>query len=273
MRRKIVGALVALLGACLASTAMAQQTWVGGSPAQGRVLVDANGDTWVGIWIDAPATVHQPRARAPMAISLVVDTSGSMAGDKIQNARMAAASLLESLRDGDIVSIYGFQLGRERDRRADRALAGHARLLDAAHLAAPSGGRHEHVGRHAGRRLAHVAGARHAPAAPHLPHLGRPREHRPLRPDLARQPRRGRDGVRHPDHRDRRRLRLRPGHARRARGAQLGPPLPPRAVAPDGGHPRAGAQHDVQLGGAERVHRGRAGAGRAHRRGRHHRPR
>lgn len=111
MRRKIVGALVALLGACLASTAMAQQTWVGGSPAQGRVLVDANGDTWVGIWIDAPARVTQPRARAPMAISLVVDTSGSMAGDKIQNARMAAASLLESLRDGDIVSIYGFSSG------------------------------------------------------------------------------------------------------------------------------------------------------------------
>jgi Ca-activated chloride channel family protein len=43
-----------------------------------------------------------------MAVSLVVDTSGSMAGDKIRNAQMAASSLLESLSDGDIVSIYGF---------------------------------------------------------------------------------------------------------------------------------------------------------------------
>lgn len=110
MRRKIVGALSALLVACLAPTAMAQQTWVGGSPQQSRIMVDANGDTWVGIWIDAPA-VARPRTRAPMSVSLVVDTSGSMAGDKIQNARVAAQSLLESLSDGDIVSIYAFSSG------------------------------------------------------------------------------------------------------------------------------------------------------------------
>jgi Ca-activated chloride channel family protein len=43
-----------------------------------------------------------------MALSLVVDTSGSMEGEKIAHARMAAASLIESLRDGDIVSVYAF---------------------------------------------------------------------------------------------------------------------------------------------------------------------
>ncbi len=111
MRRKILGALTALLVGSLVSTAAAQQTWVGGSPQQGRLLVDANGDTWVGIWIDAPAVPVQPRTRAPMAISLVVDTSGSMAGEKIQNARMAAQSLLETLADGDVVSIYAFSSG------------------------------------------------------------------------------------------------------------------------------------------------------------------
>ncbi len=106
--KRILGALTALLLASLASPALAQQTtWIGGAPQQGRILVDANGDTWVGVWIDAPA-VAQVRARAPMAVSLVIDTSGSMAGDKIQNARMAAGSLLETLADGDIVSIYGF---------------------------------------------------------------------------------------------------------------------------------------------------------------------
>jgi Ca-activated chloride channel family protein len=46
-----------------------------------------------------------------MAVSLVVDTSGSMSGDKIEHARMAASSLLESLADGDIVSIYAFANG------------------------------------------------------------------------------------------------------------------------------------------------------------------
>lgn len=111
MQRNLVGALSALLVIGLASAAGAQQTWIGGAPQHGRIVVDANGDTWVGIWVDAPAVAVQPRARAPMAISLVVDTSGSMAGEKIQHARMAAQSLLESMRDGDIVSIYAFSSG------------------------------------------------------------------------------------------------------------------------------------------------------------------
>ncbi len=46
-----------------------------------------------------------------MALSLVVDTSGSMEGQKIANARMAASSLVESLRSGDVVSIYTFNNG------------------------------------------------------------------------------------------------------------------------------------------------------------------
>lgn len=89
----------------------AQDSWLGGSALRGQVRVDSNGDTWVGIWIDAPNEVAGARARAPMAVSLVIDTSGSMAGEKIQNARMAAASFIETLRDGDIVSIYGFSNG------------------------------------------------------------------------------------------------------------------------------------------------------------------
>ena len=81
--------------------------WIGGSAAQTRVFVGADGQTYVGVWVDAPdgtAVVE----RAPMAVSLVVDTSGSMSGDKIAYARMAAASLLESLAEGDIVSVYAF---------------------------------------------------------------------------------------------------------------------------------------------------------------------
>ncbi len=66
----------------------------------------------MGVWIDAPnEPVVDVIARAPMAVSLVVDTSGSMSGDKIENARMAASSLLETLADGDIVSIYAFANG------------------------------------------------------------------------------------------------------------------------------------------------------------------
>lgn len=107
MRRAMV-AITLAWAASMASPAMAQATgWIDGSPVQTRIRVGADGDTFVGVWIDAPHPI-QTGIRAPMAVSLVVDTSGSMAGDKIDNARMAAASLLESLSDGDVVSIYGF---------------------------------------------------------------------------------------------------------------------------------------------------------------------
>lgn len=106
MRRVLIGILVA--AAFSARPAAAQSAWIDGSPVRARIRVGADGPTFVGVWVDTPAAARTPSERVPMAVSLVVDTSGSMAGDKIQNAQVAAASLLESLADGDIVSIYGF---------------------------------------------------------------------------------------------------------------------------------------------------------------------
>lgn len=109
--RWFLGALSLLMVGVFDVGAAAAQDWIGGAPYRARIRVDANGETWVGIWVDAPDAAPAARTRAPMAVSLVIDTSGSMAGDKIQNARVAAASLLETLGDGDIVSIYGFSNG------------------------------------------------------------------------------------------------------------------------------------------------------------------
>jgi Ca-activated chloride channel family protein len=115
MRRTIIAVVALVVGAvatigAAADRASAQSaTWIGGSALEGRVIVGANGETWVGVWVDAPNVVGAHVAmRAPMAVSLVVDVSGSMAGDKIRNAQLAASSLIESLADGDIVSLYGF---------------------------------------------------------------------------------------------------------------------------------------------------------------------
>ncbi|MEM9188969.1 MAG: VWA domain-containing protein [Myxococcota bacterium] len=83
--------------------------WIGGAPAQTQIYVGEDGQTYVGVWVEAPEqTVVDAEVRAPMAVSLVVDTSGSMAGEKIAHAQLAASSLLETLRDGDIVSLYSF---------------------------------------------------------------------------------------------------------------------------------------------------------------------
>lgn len=81
--------------------------WIGGAPSQ-SILVAGEGSTiHLGVWVSAPeAAARGPRA--PLSMSLVIDGSGSMAGDKIEHARLAATSLLESLAPGDQVSIAAF---------------------------------------------------------------------------------------------------------------------------------------------------------------------
>ena len=117
MWRWALGALLALGGCAGASGAVAQtevevieadEVWIGGSPADTRVIVGSGGETYVGVWVDTPDVPSARLARPPMAVSLVVDTSGSMAGDKIAQARRAAQALVESLADDDVVSVYGF---------------------------------------------------------------------------------------------------------------------------------------------------------------------
>jgi Ca-activated chloride channel family protein len=62
--------------------------------------------TQLGVWVDVPAALR--RVHAPSAVALVIDTSGSMAGAKIQHARAAARAFVDKLSDGDLVSIASF---------------------------------------------------------------------------------------------------------------------------------------------------------------------
>jgi Ca-activated chloride channel family protein len=58
------------------------------------------------VWVDVPSIAR--RGRAPADVAIVVDTSGSMAGPKIENARAAAREVVDKLADGDIVSLTAF---------------------------------------------------------------------------------------------------------------------------------------------------------------------
>ncbi|HVH44766.1 MAG TPA: VWA domain-containing protein [Labilithrix sp.] len=80
-------------------------TWIGAS-AEGDMLPTGTRETFLGVWVDVPDT--RPAVRPPMELALVIDTSGSMAGAKIENARTAASALVRSLRDGDIVALDAF---------------------------------------------------------------------------------------------------------------------------------------------------------------------
>jgi len=101
------GPTVHVLGAGANVVEAAGASWLSAAPVQSELVVGADGQTYLGIWIQAPQVVGIVQ-RAPLAIDLVVDVSGSMSGAKIANARIAASSLLESLTDGDIVGIHAF---------------------------------------------------------------------------------------------------------------------------------------------------------------------
>ncbi len=79
--------------------------WIGAS-AEGEMLPSGTHETFLGVWVDVPEA--RPESRPPMELALVVDTSGSMAGAKIENARNAASTLVRSLKDGDIVALDAF---------------------------------------------------------------------------------------------------------------------------------------------------------------------
>jgi Ca-activated chloride channel family protein len=80
--------------------------WVGAA-ADSDVLLARGGDAFLGVWVDVPAGARA-RVRAPVDLALVIDTSGSMEGAKIQAARASARTIVQRLADGDVLSVDTF---------------------------------------------------------------------------------------------------------------------------------------------------------------------
>ena len=60
------------------------------------------------LWIDIGIKSTAREARAPLTTLLVIDRSGSMAGDKIEAARTAAERYITALRDGDQLGVITY---------------------------------------------------------------------------------------------------------------------------------------------------------------------
>jgi Ca-activated chloride channel family protein len=83
-----------------------QGPWVGAA-AESEVVLSRGGDAFVGVWVDIPEGTRA-KVRAPVDLALVVDTSGSMEGAKIQAARASARTIVQRLADGDVISVDTF---------------------------------------------------------------------------------------------------------------------------------------------------------------------
>jgi len=60
------------------------------------------------VWMDVAIKASGVQQRAPLAAVLVIDRSGSMAGDKIDAARLAAERFVNGLTDGDMLSVVTY---------------------------------------------------------------------------------------------------------------------------------------------------------------------
>ena len=85
--------------------------WVGASASSGALLA-GQAEHSVAVWVDVPKPAQ--KVRVPMAVAFSVDTSGSMAGKKIEHARAAAQRVLDELADGDVVSMNTFSDNAEQ---------------------------------------------------------------------------------------------------------------------------------------------------------------
>lgn len=69
----------------------------GGAPGETYLLLEARS-----------AEGARPKGAAPSNLSLVIDRSGSMKGSRLKNAVRAAIAAVDSLGDGDVVSVISF---------------------------------------------------------------------------------------------------------------------------------------------------------------------
>jgi Ca-activated chloride channel family protein len=60
------------------------------------------------VWVDVAVKASGLQTRAPLAAVLVIDRSGSMAGDKIDAARAAAERFVQGTSDGDLLGIVTY---------------------------------------------------------------------------------------------------------------------------------------------------------------------
>ena len=107
MRSTVLTSLVALSTLVAISPAVAKQVQLEVSLAKPTLLADKKQETYLKVGLTG-FTMDQSKERSPVNISLVIDKSGSMSGQKIEKAKQAAIAAIGRLGAQDIVSIVAY---------------------------------------------------------------------------------------------------------------------------------------------------------------------
>jgi Ca-activated chloride channel family protein len=75
--------------------------------SQSKVLTGSS-SLFAEVRLAADASEERAKERAPLAIAVVLDTSGSMSGDKIEQARQAVIRLIGDMRDDDEIAFIRY---------------------------------------------------------------------------------------------------------------------------------------------------------------------
>lgn len=91
--------------ASLPEPSTAKSDWIGGAAASEYVLAGAR-EHLVGVWVDVPATSAE--MHVPVAVAIAIDTSSSMTGQKMADARRSARAVVDGMQDGDLIALVSF---------------------------------------------------------------------------------------------------------------------------------------------------------------------
>src|SRR4029078_13416509 len=77
-----------------------------------KILAGAEQRVFAELVLKADAA-EQARERAPLSMAIVLDTSGSMAGEKIDQAKQSVIQLIRDLRDDDEIAVVRYSTESE----------------------------------------------------------------------------------------------------------------------------------------------------------------